>query len=175
MIRNIFALKPVLILAVSLSVQAQTANIKKVKNNNVKTVSDWRNAFPVLPNYRRVFEEAQFEDGKIYYQTAQYRNPKNKQDFFEIRLNRHTDINPLSIPAPSDWVKHLKIGNYRAYQLFPTCGLSFFKYTLDVYPDNLTSISLVAKDLSTTDVIELAKTIDFRQISETMKRQRNIH
>lgn len=165
-----------IIAASSLSFQAQSKISNKVKNNKAKTISDWRNAFPVLPNYRRIFEKAVFEDEKLYFQTAEYQKIGNKQDFFEITLFRHPDASPESnYYTQSDWIKHLNIGKYKAFQIFPTCGLDFYKYRLEVYPDNSTSISLKAKDDSTTDVIELAKTINFGKIVETMKQRRNIY
>ena len=148
-----------LLLIFSINAEAQ----KKMKINN------WTNAFPSFPDYRRSVEKPLFEEGKIYYQTAKYQNPRNKADYFEILLQRHPNVSAERYHASNDWIKHLNIGNYRVYQIFPSCGLDFYKYSLDVFPDEITSVMLKLKNDSKTDLIGLAAKINFEQIANKMQ------
>lgn len=158
----------------SFSVQAQKREMKNAKNT-AKKVSDWRSAFPVLPNYRLKLESTHFEEGKIYFQTVKYQSPTDKADYFEIHFQRHPSISAERYAIENDWIKHLTIGKYRAYQIFPGCGLDFYKYSLEIYPDEITVITLRAHDLSKTDVIKIAENLDFNQILAVMKKQKNIY
>lgn len=157
-----FLVMSALIFSINISAQ------KKMKNN------DWTNAFPAFPNYRRSVEKPFYEDGKLYFQTAKYRNPNDKTDYFEILLERHPDISAERYAAPNDWIKHLNIGDYRVYQIFPSCGLDFYKYGLQIFPDEMTAVTLKLKNDSKTDLLGLAGKVDFGQISNAMKKRRSI-
>ena len=163
-----------MLLTAFFSIQAQKGNVKNL-NNQTKKFSGWKDAFPIVQNYRRKFENSQFEDGKIYFQTAEYQSLTDKSDYFEIQLHRHPNVSPERYAEENGWVKHLTVGRYKAYKILPSCGLDFYKYSLEIYPDEMTAVTLKVHQLSNTNGLEVAKNLDFNLILEMMKKQKNIY
>lgn len=164
-----------ILLVLSISVEAQQRNIKNLKSKNlVKKISDWRNAFPEIPNYHRVIQKAHINSaGKLYFQQVIYQDLQTKSDIFDITLNRFPNIAPEL--STSEWIQPLKLGSYQAYKILPTCGLDFHQYTLEIFPDELTNISLGLKLGNKIDLIEIAENIDFSEILKIMKQKKNIY